>query len=64
MTGSLLTRAQLARELHISIPGLEKLIFHPRNPIPYIRAGRRFLFRLDDVLRHLEKQTMKGVRRG
>ena len=37
-----LTRRQLARVLHLSLDGLDKLIHDPVRPLPHFRAGRRY----------------------
>ena len=63
MSTPLLTRKELARQLHISLDGLDKLVHHPRNPLPRYRAGRRFLFKLDEVLAHIRVDPPK-VKRG
>ena len=50
MSAPLYTRKQLAKALHLSVDGLDRLIHNPVNPLPRFRAGRKFLFRLDEVL--------------
>lgn len=49
----LLTRPELAETLRISLDGLDRLIHHEERPIPRYQAGRRMLFDLAEVLRHL-----------
>jgi len=61
-TPALLTRRDLAKALHVSTAAVDKLTHRAKDPIPHIRAGRRYLFRLDSVLAFLEKLTRKGGR--
>lgn len=67
MSSALLTRQQLAKELHLSLDGVDRLIKDRDRPIPCFRAGRRFLFRLDEVLTHIRvaaPQEAPSKRRG
>jgi hypothetical protein len=52
---TLLDRKELQKFLHISQTSLHKLIHHPRNPLPCIRAGRKYLFDPDDVVEFLKQ---------
>ena len=55
----LLTRKELAEVLRLSLDGVDKLIHHPSDPIPCYKAGRRYLFKLDEVLEHLRVEPKK-----
>ncbi len=57
---TILTRDELAQELRISIDLLEKLIHDEARPIPHLRAGRRYLFCLEDVIQHLTEVSPAG----
>ena len=62
-TLDLLTRKELAEALHLSLDGLDKLVHDPVRPLPHFRAGRRFLFDLNEVRDHLRVQTSNKGRR-
>lgn len=55
MTTRLLTRRELASYLHISLAGVDSLVHDPRRPLPHIRAGRRYLFDVSEVIAHLRR---------
>ena len=59
----LLTREQLARALHLSFDGLDKLIHDRVRPLPHFRAGRRYLFDLTEVREHLRVDSSKTARK-
>ena len=52
----LLTRAELAAELRVSVDALERLI--RKRKLPHFRAGRRYLFNLEEVLAHLRADSL------
>lgn len=56
-----LTRVELADILRLSMAGLERLIHHPRRPLPRYKAGRRFLFDIDEVKAHLRVDARGGA---
>lgn len=56
MAEKLLTRRELADALRISLDGLDALVHHPTRPLPRYQAGRKFLFNLAEVLKHLSVQ--------
>ena len=56
----LITRRELAKELRISLDGLDKLVRDPVRPLPHYRAGRRFLFDLTEVRDHLRAHPARG----
>ena len=63
MSTPLLTRKELAKELRISLDGLDKLVHDPVRPLPHFRAGRRFLFDLAEVRDHLRVNALNTARK-
>ena len=68
LTNSLLTRPELAKALRISLDAVDRLVHSRTDPIPRFKAGRRYLFRLEEVLSHLRvdapRKTVRSRRRG
>lgn len=52
----LMTRQECARFLRISVRGLDMLVHSPSEPLPCVKAGRRYLFDAEEVLEHLRRQ--------
>lgn len=51
----LLDRHELAEALRVSVGAVDLLVHRPEQPLPHFRAGRKFLFDLSEVLRHLRQ---------
>ena len=60
----LLTRRELAEALRVSVDAIDKLVHDAHNPLPRFKAGRRYLFRLDEVLDCLRDHGATSKRRG
>lgn len=43
MNNATMTREQLARHLNLSLPTIDGFLHRKENPIPSIRAGRRYI---------------------
>ena len=56
----LLTREELAKKLKVSVTAVDKLL-HSEPSLPCYRFGRRFLFRLSEILAFI-RQTPKPSR--
>ncbi len=52
---ALLTRREAARYLRVSLDGLDRFLRDPVDPLPGLRAGRRWLFRPADLEKWAER---------
>ena len=54
---SLLTRIETADYLRISLDGLHRLIHRSDHPLPLLKAGRRFLFSPEAIIRWAQEEV-------
>ena len=54
---SLLTRIEAAEYLRISLDGLDRLIHRSDHPLPLLKAGRRFLFSPEAIIRWAQEEV-------
>lgn len=55
-TPRLLTRAEAAALLRVSLDGIDAMMRAP-DPIPHLRAGRRYLFDTSEILDWARRQA-------